>query len=416
MPFNWFARTALCMCLLAGLAHATEPLQLADFKDCVGGNIRNFDSDCVLDSGTWAINSTIRIRRSNITVEGAWPYPTLLRTGGFNAELLATSNGTQWITFRNLTIDGNRHSGQSSVTAELNLIGCSYCRVESGMVFHASPRFSISTPPSSVVSIENAIFQDAAIGAMYNGPQSACPFPDQWYPAVCLSVLNSLFISSGSGAIGPEPKNATIAYNTFTGNHAECPFNAPGGQIDLDAGAAWVTVTRNTFENGPVCNNGWFASGIELHGTHLTLSDNIIRYNAAHGIGLDGAQHVTISSSDAAAYPIANNNRKGYGNFCDGAGFSGIDINRYSAAAGRPAFDINISGLWAVGGHAYGIRVWNCGAAASPVQDLSITHTCTAGNSAGIHDRANCGADGKQPCIGVPSHIDNNAAAGCGGY
>src|SRR3954451_8250107 len=118
MPFNWIARTALYVCLLAGLAHATEPLQLADFKDCVGANTRHFDSDCVLDSGTWAINSTIRIRRSNITVEGAWPYPTLLRTGGFNAELMATSNGTQWITFRNLTIDGNRHAGQSSVTAE----------------------------------------------------------------------------------------------------------------------------------------------------------------------------------------------------------------------------------------------------------------------------------------------------------
>jgi hypothetical protein len=250
---------------------------------------------------------------------------------------------------------------------------------------------------------------------MYNGGAPECPYPAYWDPHVCLNVVASYFMSSGVGAIGPAPKNAQIALNTFSGNHAECSYNAPGGQIDLDADADKITVANNTFEYGPTCTNGYWATGVELHGTNITLTNNIIRYNAGQGIGIDGAAYITISSTDPASYPINNNNQKGTGNVC-GGGFAGIEINANSYL-GRPTHDVAINNVWSVGGQPYGINVRSCTPGAASNYSLAITNNCVAGNLyGGVHDAMNCGPSQNQPCIGAGSIVSNNPTVGCGGY
>lgn len=308
----------------------TAPLSLDAFADCIGYNFAGYDSDCVLQSGEYSASSTLWIRRSNITVDGAWPWPMLRRAPGFTGDLMRTDSeaNVSWVTVKNIYFHGNRWNGATSVSFELNLIGCSYCQVTSNALFIGSPYFSLGIDPSKAQAVSYVNFQGNAYSGIYSGGGPECPNPTGWYPAVCLNVTGSYFYSHGVGAIGFEPKNAQISYNSFTYNHTDCQYNAPGGQIDLDAGADKVTVFNNTFENGPSCPNGFWAQGVELHGTNITLRDNTIRYNAGEGIYMEGAQNVAITSTNPPSYPISNNNQRGSG-FPGCGGFPAIRVHSW---------------------------------------------------------------------------------------
>jgi hypothetical protein len=398
-------RIVLClMFVFSCAALATEPLSLLDFQDCIGYNSGHYDADCVLQSGQYSISSTLWIRRSNVTVDGAWPYPVLRRVPGFTGDLMRTADNTEWVVVRSIYFDGNRWNGATSASHELNLAGCSYCRVTQYALFTGSPSYALGIDRSKPQAVEYAQFGDSAYGFIYAGSQPECSNPSLWYPNVCLSVVGAWFLGSGTNAIGFDPRNALITGNHFSFNHRDCGYGAPGGQIDLDAGADRVTVSGNTFEYGPTCSNGWWAVGVELHGTNLTLIDNTIRYNAGEGIYMEGAQHVTITSTDPATYPISHNNQKGWG-FTGCGGFPGIRVHS-SYAAGRQTRDITIQNLWSISGHNFGVEVSTCATTGWPVDYITILNNCVAGNAGGVY----------APAAGYPRAIYNNLTSGCGGY
>ena len=400
---------------LVSPAWGTVPLTLDQWKDCITNNSGGYDTDCVLQSGDYTISSTIWVWRSNITIRGAWPWPMLRRAVGFTQDLMLTATPTSWINIKDIYFHGNRWNGATSVASELNLTGCSYCQVNANALFIGSPNYALNAPPNVPIAVGYVNFQGNRFAGIFAGSAPECYNPIYWYPNVCLNVAGSYFYNDGVGSIGPAPKNARIVANTFTGNHSECGYNSPGGQIDLDDGADKITVSNNTFENGPSCANGWWAVGVELHGTNITLTDNIIRYNAGDGVYMDGASYVTVNSTNPASYPISNNNRRGSGNFC-GGGFPGIAINAGSYL-GRPNHHITLNNLWSISGHTYGVLVRSCNPGATPNYSLTITNNCVAGNLyGGVHDAMNCGPGQNQSCLGSGSYVNNNPTSGCGGY
>jgi hypothetical protein len=391
---------------------------MKDWIDCIQDNVGRYDNDCVLDPGgsPYMVSSTIYFWRRNVTIDGAWPWPELLRAVGFTGDLMKsgnprTSSYPAWVTIQNVHFHGNRWRGATSSSFELNLFGCSYCIVTANALFMDSPYYALGVDPSVPIAVGPSVnFRGVAYGAMYNGDigngPGPCRNPTGWYPNVCLNVTGNTFYGSGVGAIGPAPKIAQLASNTFTGNHSECSFDAPGGQIDLDEDADSIMVVNNTFQNGPSCANEWWADGVELHGTRIILTDNAIEYNAGDGIYMAGAQGVTINSSDPGSWPISNNNEKGSGNFCGAGGFSGIEIN----AAGNTQ-DITVNNVWTISGHSHGIRIFSCSPGA-PSVNVTITNNCADGNEDGIHDDMNCS---EGTCILNNQQVYDNQAPSTGG-
>src|SRR5205823_1842109 len=115
---------------------ATSPLPMSQWIDCIQDNVGRYDTDCLLDpSGDpYTISSTIYFWRRNITIDGAWPWPELLRAVGFTGDLMksghpSTDSYPTWVTIQNIYFHGNRWNGATSSGFELNLLGCSYCTV-----------------------------------------------------------------------------------------------------------------------------------------------------------------------------------------------------------------------------------------------------------------------------------------------
>ena len=391
-------RLPVLLCLgmvFCSISLATSPLPMNQWIDCIQDNVGKYDTDCVLDpSGNpYTISSTIYFWRRNITIDGAWPWPELLRAVGFTGDLMKSGNPSTgpyptWVRIQNIYFHGNRWNGATSSGFELNLLGCSYCTVTANVLFIGSPNYALGVDPSVPIAVGPSVnFRGIAYGAMYNGDigngSGPCPNPTGWYPNVCLNATGNTFYSSGVGAIGPAPRNAQLAFNTFTGNHAECSYDAPGGQIDLDADADSITVVNNTFQNGPSCANGWWADGVELHGTNITLTDNAVEYNAGDGIYMAGAQSVTINTGDTRSWPISNNNGKGSGNFCGAGGFSVLRLTPQETQ------NITVNNVWAISGQSHGIRIFSCSPGA-PSVNVTITNNCVDGSEDGVHDDMNC--------------------------
>ncbi len=411
----------LLLTVLGALPHsvclATPPLTPAQFADCIGANAGNWDSTCVLQSNQagYTITQSLTVSRSFITIEGAYPYPTLKRAAGSSQSLIvipaltgpcpgASGVGSPcFVNILNLVLDGNLSSGAPAGFTELNLGGCSYCQTN-GVTFQNSPNFAVEASPNQPTAINYSTFQNIAYGGICPGT-TACATPVYWYPHYCFFAVESNFTQNGSGAIGPQPMNASIAYNFFSGNHYLCPYNAPGGQIDLDVYASNVIVDYNTFAEGPNCTNGFWADGIELHGTNLTLTDNLIEYNAGEGIYMDGAQGVTISTDNPSRYPILENNLRGSG-FGGCGGFPGIRVHS-SYGQGRATENVTIQNVWSVYRQSYGVEVSSCGTTGPLVNYITIQNNCVSGNlDGGVY----------APAAGSPRTIANNQSSGCGGY
>jgi len=361
----------------------------------------------VLQSGEYLISSTLWVRRSNITVDGAWPWPVLRRSVGFTQELMYTDSGSNpsWVTIRNIYFDGNRYNGATSTSFELNLYGCSYCMVTGNALFISSPYFALgtdNTKPQAVTYVNLQGLEYLGIYTSNGGTQ--CSDASGWSPSRCLNVSNSWFYSIGVNAIGFDLNNALIAYNSFNYNHTKCLFGAPGGQIDLDTGSNDVLVQNNSFTNGPSCPNDFWAVGVELHGSNIALVDNVIQNNTGEGIYMEGVHNISVSSTNPSAYPISNNNERGHGyNGC--WGFPAIRIHTMT---GKPQSEtITISNLWLTAGQSYGVEASACRTGSGPpVLGLTVQNNCVAGNLVGgLY----------LPAAWYPA-LSNNQTSGCGGY
>ena len=425
---------------------APQTLDLAHFIDCVGPNVNGYGPDCVLDSSgsPYTIDGvqqgTITITRSNITVEGAWPYPTILRGVGFNNPLIQTPSvspgpcptatelsGPCFVQIQHLIIDGNRGNvGPTCCAADLELPNCEYCFIYYTTFQNSSNQalYLHSDVPSAVGF---STFTNSYHSGIYTNT-GVCPYPMYISPHVCQNIFENAFTASGGAGIGINSQNVQVVYNTFTGNGTICEDNAGAGQIGFsDSSNDNVVISYNTVNNAPTCPigpwGGYANFGIEYHGTNATIFDNTIQGNSGAAIYMESAQHVTISTDNPSLWPMSNNNRENAGSDCAG-GQPGIRIHTVSTSTSRLAEDITINNVWVVGGQTYGVQVDSCdsGSKKGPAMllPLTITNNCFAGNqqagNQGVFDHHNCTPGSSSQCIPAGATISNNQVVGCGGY
>jgi parallel beta-helix repeat protein len=444
--------------LFCSQCFATSPLTLAEFRDCVGANIGAYDTDCVLDSGTYVIcdpsdmscspdyQGQITVTRPIITIEGAWPYPTLQRKSSpwFRNSLIGTTSGSGscpytsslgnpcFVFIEHITFDGNYYSGtgQPCCSVELDFDSCAYCQVYYSE-FLNSPDQSLYMHYDAPSALGYDTFDYSYHSGVYSnsgGPAVGCGGAPYWFPHVCQNVIESTFSHEGASAIALNSSSAQIVYNTMSGNVILCADNAGAGQVYIDSTSDSILIYGNTANSAGHCANGYAGGGLELHGTNLTITDNIIQNNSNEGIYMEGVQNVTISTDDPSTYVIQSNNQNPQSSSC-GTGFlyPGIHVHTVSSLFARATQYVTLNNISSIGTYpangpqTYGVTVDSCdvGMYHGPaVTHLTITNSCLAGNAHGAYaDKNNCGSGGTSACIdSSTSSISGNSISGCGGY
>jgi hypothetical protein len=376
------ARGEMAKDTMAGILRWDFWQSYAGFKACIG---TKGSGDCELDppsdgTGIWDVSETLQIQRSNFVALGNWTGVTLRRAVGFTGTLLEIA-GVANVTLNGFTIDGNFTRGASSEhNAEVEIGGaCSSCRVFSN-TFQDSPNISLAISSNAFATDVryNTIRNSYKMG-LWSGAGS-CASDPYWK---CLYLYSNTFQNNGTNAIFLSSTRANIGYNTLTGNHRRCTYDAPGGQIDLDVQANDVSVFWNTIIDGPSCpvtypsGQSWWAQGLELHGANIIAYDNIITGNAAEGIYMEEAQSVSIYATDVNRY-IRSNNIRGSG-FPGCGGFPGIRV--HSSPGLRQTQNISIGNTSIVDGHSWGMEVSACPGSVQNASSVVITNNCFRGNS-----------------------------------
>jgi len=202
-------------------------------------------------------------------------------------------------------------------------------------------------------------------------------------------VANSVFENGGESVIAFNAKNIQIMNNVFRNNKSNTlPFNDSGGQIDLTVCTDDAAVFRNTFRDSSVGPNGLRGDGIELHGTNLTIVDNLITNNSGCGVSMSGGvQDVFVANWDPSSGMIDNQE-------------AGICL--YHPSGFRPDDSIIIDRVNSVRNAYWGI--WT-DTADLLINHVTITNSCLKSNAYGPTYLHGLGSD---------AVIENNSVSGCG--
>jgi hypothetical protein len=389
-------------------AQHVSALNLQDFAQCIGPQGQGHL--CQLDARTYQISTQLQIGRSNITIKGtiltSASDTVLQRAPGFQGELLqdiASTNGApvlHSVTIRDLTVDGNRDQNTYAYTSyrpEVNFFSTASVLV-TNCDFINSPFISLAFygGGTSGVVINNSYFANPVVFGVWSDTTA---FAGNFTYLNCATahfinnfvVANSQFKDANEGAILAEGTNFQILGNTFTNNHSyPVSFNDDGGQIDLTECMDNAAIVGNSFQNASAASTGHFVTGVELHGTNLTLVNNTITNNSADGIDIQGGANVFISNWNQATGTIGNQ-------------MKGITFAQLTADSSlRPVDFITVdranvinNGDWALWSTTTGV----------PINHLTITNSCLANNSEGVSSLSGLGTD---------VLIQNNSVSGCG--
>jgi hypothetical protein len=365
---------------------------------------------CQLDAGSYLVNQTIQIGRSNMTIEGTLHSSsratTLMRAPGFEGALLTDVNSLpsflKRITVRDLTFDGDKARNSPAYylySPEVAIFTIRQLQViNSGFINSPNIGLALFGAGTGDVAVTNSYFGNPVTYGLWSdatGDNSNLTYLDcstkQFVHNV--TVANSKFENAGEPAILGDFIDLQLIGNVFTNNHSNSiPFNDDGGQIDLTVCSREATILRNTFQDGSVSSNGHVASGIELHGTDIQIIDNTVKYNSGDGIGMDGVQHVYIANWDPHTGSFEN------------AG-SGISIGHSSSTVRQTKWITLESAISTGNGH---WAIWSDTSNTTPdepVIDLSIADSCLSGNAWGPTFLIN---QGTNPIL------QNNQVSGCG--
>jgi hypothetical protein len=393
-------------------------MSLAEFTKCIGPQGQG--PVCQLDAGTYQLSLPLVIGRSNITVKGTATSSradtTLRRSPGSTRALLASyaqNPNIGSITIRDFTFDGARN--QQSATASSFEPDVRLISVESLLITNAA----FVDSPSIALTLEGAAGQTATSGVVINnisvenaallgiwayaveGPSDT---PGKYltcasltYPT-SITITNSTFTNVGANAIALEARRVQVSNNTLRHNHETAPFNAPGGQIYVQICSDGVVLQANSVSDGPATANGWYADGIELHGTNLNIVDNTVSGNAGSGIAMSAVQEVFIANWTPGTGVMGSNLVAG------NAG--GVSV--YNAAPGdvneRQVDFITIDHAVSINGQLAGIGMFLQTGQTNPIQHVTITNNCLAGNQNGPL---------RLPGVASDTVIANNLSSGC---
>jgi parallel beta helix pectate lyase-like protein len=373
---------------------------------------------CQLDAGTYVLSLPLVIERSNITVKGTIKTSrsdtTLRRAPGSNRGILVNyAVGLSSITVRDLTFDGARDQqtglpGSFETDVRFNSVKS---LLLNNVSLINSPNISLALEESAAQATSGAVLNNILVdGATHNGLfalayRSPVSGPGQYLTCSSrlysseIKIINSTFKNVGAAAITIEARNVQLTNNTLQHNHITAPYNAPGGQIDVEMCADNVALVNNVMTDGPVTPNGWWADGLELHATNVVAVDNTITNNAGSGISMSGVQNLFIANWTPGTGVISNNLL---------AGFAG-GLSLYNAAPGDPnerqVDYITIDHAVSINDRQFaGIGTFLQIPQKNPINHVTLTNNCFAGNPLGPTQLSG---------VGPKAVIANNVSSGC---
>ncbi len=380
------------LCSLGFLCHPCWALSFADFSRCVGAQGQG--RVCQLDSGTYPVNTTINIARSNITILGGSSRAgdtILQRAPGFQdpifRDLSPPSAGLTGITIRSLTLDGNRSQmtlRYSSYAPEVSFFTTKSVLV-SDCRFVDSPNIGLALYGAGTagVVVNRTYFGNPVTYGFWgdatgnNGGNTFRECPAKQFPDGIV-MANSQFEKAGEPAILGSFRNIQILNNTFSLNHSvPIPFDDDGGQIDLTVCTEAAAVMGNTFTDGFVTATTHVVQGVEAHGSNIAIVDNEIKGHTGDGISLGGASEVFVANWDS---------RTGVHDNGTGVSFS----QGTSSDSLRPVANIVIDHANITSNTDWGL--WSK-SATDPLNHIFITNNCVKDNGFGATSLSGLGAD-----------------------
>ena len=405
--------TMLALAVLV-LVRASDALTLQDFIQCIGPQGQG--PVCQLDAGSYSINATLFIGRSNITIQGGVPASpsstTVQRAAGFTDSLLRDTTAPlaplHSITIRNLTFDGNRTQNTgpySSYSPEATVFTATSVLI-SNCSFIESPNTGLGLygAGTSGVVVNNSTFSHDLIFGLWAGPTgnfggatyldcAGVTFPSN------VVVANSQFDRSGENAILGDFIGLQLIGNTFTNTYtyavvAGVNWGGAGGQIDLTPCTQNAAVVRNTFQGGsappdPGLSPGT-TQGIEVHASDVSIVNNTVSYNWFDGLSLGGAADIFVANWDSTTGFL--NNTGGGISITQGTGSDSI----------RPVDFITIDTTVVSNNLRWGLWSMTSGA---PINHVTVTNSCLQNNAYGPESLSGLGSD---------VTIANNLTTGCG--
>ena len=390
---------------------------LADFTRCISPQGQG--PVCQLDAGDYQLQTPFAIGRSNLTIKGTFTKSladtTLRRAPGSTRALIAAydrSPNLAGITIRDFTFDGGgARPDADSIETDVRMISVKSLLI-TNCAFINSPLIALglggnlangytSGAVINNVSIDNVGKLGLIALTKADSPGRSLTCGSDGYSSNIV-IANSTFKNVGANAIYLEAQRVQVINNTAQHNHFTSPYNAPGGQFAVGICADDIAMVNNRISDAPIAPNGFQGEGIELHGTNLMIVDNTITNNAGNGINMSGVQHVFIANWKPGTGVSSNNVGAGYV-----AGISLYTPVHYGTSFGlteRPVDGITIDHAVSVDGRLAGIGVFLKDNQMTPINHVTITNNCLAGNLQGPTNLSGLG-----PAV----RISNNLSAGC---
>ena len=358
-------------------------LGLNDFKTCItSGSAYSCTLDpkpgggpYIIGTGAGADTDTLNVTRSGSPSLYGYNV-TLKRKAGFYGALIRASLPAYVYYF---TFEGDKFNNSPGTLHDEELQCLAFCGASSNK-FYNSPWIAMGVRVTNSYASYNE-FRSATVNAL-------------WMPGTGVSgftAYNNSFYDTGTNGIIFTGSNGYITYNQFYRNHRNCFYNYPGGQLLINPGSSYVSIIGNVIADGPAyCDapySAYWADGMELYGSNLTVRDNTVTNNGGHGIGVDGVNGATISNGQYTNAYISLNNRRGLG-------FDGIRVQDIGLGGNS---GINITSLRSTNGHYAGVGFY------SNASSSSVTNNCVSGNQVGVYL---C-----PTCSGV--YQSNNTTSGC---
>ena len=392
----------------------SNALDLQTFTQCIGPNGQG--PVCQLDAGSYSINATLFIGRSNITIQGGAPASpsstTLQRAAGFTSSLLrdttAPLSPLHSITIRYLTFDGYRTQNTgpySSYSPEVGIFTTTSLLV-SNCAFIESPNSGLALygAGASGIVVNNSTFSHNLIYGLWagaTGNHGGASYLDcaGLTFAVGIVIANNQFDRTGENAILGDFVGLQLIGNTFTNTYSYAVvsgvnWGGAGGQIDLTPCTQDAAVVGNTFEGelataDPGLNPGT-TQGIEVHASDVSIINNTATKNPGEGLSLGGAASIFIANWDPKTGFLVNG--------------GGIGISQGSDHDSiRPVDFITIDNAQIVGNQDWGI--W-FNTVSQPINHVMVTNSCINANIQGPLSPLSA--------LGTDAVIQSNPLAGCG--
>jgi hypothetical protein len=407
-------RTLLFLCFAALITtRQAAALNLQQFTQCIGP--QGTGPVCQLDAGTYPLSQQLLIARSNITIKGTIQTSnrdtTLQRAPGWQYSLLIdigpplTLPPVANVTIRDLTFDGNKAQTNGSfsyfgelyfsTTKSVLIANCNFINSPSiGLV--------VLGRGASGVVVNASFFSGAGEFGMFAGASGnsagylGCAnivVPDD------VIVANSQFYGVGENAIYASATHLRLLNDIFTDTHTYFVngYTDFGGQVDLDPCTDTAAVVGNNFQGSQQVPGDGHTQGIELHGTNISVVNNIIQGNWDDGIALGGAANVLIANWDSVSLIVGNEG-------------NGIAIHQGDPGApdsARPVDFVTIDHVRILNN--FPTATFPSGIVVTgvvPVDHLAITNNCLVGNGPA--------AQISLSDLGPDNVTSNNLTTGCG--